>query len=49
MIPNKNGYFKKSDDIYVNEKENEKKIPEIINPIYKTIYNKEINDIIIYE
>ena len=49
MIPNKNGYFKKSDDIYVNEKEKEKKIPEIINPIYKTIYNKEINDIIIYE
>ena len=45
MIPNKNGYFKKSGDIYCYE--DDYKILTIINPIYKDIFNKELNDIIV--
>jgi hypothetical protein len=47
MIPNKNGYFKKIDEIYGYK--DTKKIPKIINPIYKEIFGKELNDIIMYE
>jgi hypothetical protein len=47
MIPNKNGYFKKIDEIYGYK--DKKRIPKIINPIYKEIFGKELNDIIMYE
>ena len=47
MIPNKNGNFKKIDEIYGYKDAN--KIPKIINPIYKTIFGKELNEIIMNE
>lgn len=47
MIPNKNGYFKKIDEIYGYRDAN--RIPKIINPIYKKIFGKELNDIIMNE
>lgn len=47
MIPNKNGYFKKIDEIYGYRDAN--RIPKIINPIYKQIFGKELNDIIMNE
>ena len=46
IIPNQNLQFKKINEIFGNDKE---KIDEIINPIYKEIFNKEINDIILHE
>ena len=47
MIPNQNGNFKKIDEIFGNN--DRKKIPDIIHPIYKTIFNQDLNDIILNE
>jgi hypothetical protein len=47
IIPNKKGDFKQITQIFGNDNANS--IPEIINPIYKKIFGKEINDIMIDE
>ena len=47
LVPNKNGKFKKINEIYGNEEANS--IPEIINPIYGKVLEKEINDIMIHQ
>ena len=47
IIPNKKGDFKQITQIFGNDSANS--IPEIINPIYKQIFGKEINDIMIDE
>ena len=47
LIPNRNGDFKNIKEIYSNEEANS--IPEIINPIYKKIFGKELNDILIHK
>ena len=47
LIPNKKGKFKKIKEIYGNEEANS--IPEIINPIYSKVLDKEINDIMIHQ
>ena len=46
LIPNRNGIFKNIKEIYSNDEANS--IPEIINPIYKKIFGKELNDILIH-
>lgn len=55
MIPNQKKEFKKISDIFGNREDedksykNGKAIDNEINVIYKDIFNKEINDIIVYE
>ena len=43
MIPNQNDNFKKINEIYINDKKN--KIPEVIAPIYKRIFKKEMKEL----
>ena len=43
IIPNKNGKFQKTEDLCRCDQDNP--IPSIINPIYFTIFEKEINEI----
>lgn len=47
IIPNRNDNFKKIDEIYGNDKKSE--VPEVIYPIYKKIFNKEIKEIYLNE
>ena len=49
MIPNKNGNFKRIFELFGNHHDNKNKIPEIINPIYKEVFDKDINEIIVHE
>ena len=49
MIPNKNGNLKKINELFGNDKDNKNKIPEIINPIYQKVFNKDINEIVVNE
>lgn len=47
MIPNQKGVFRLIGEIYDNDSAN--KIPVIIEPIFKNIFNEDIDDIIINE
>ena len=49
MIPNKNGNFKRIFELFGNDHDNKNKIPEIINPIYKEVFDKDINEILVNE
>ena len=47
IIPNKKGVFQKINEIYGND--NDKPIPDIINPIYLKTFGKEIKDIMLHQ
>ena len=47
MLPNKNGIFQKLNELYGNEIPND--IPDLINPMYKKIFGKEVKDIMIHQ
>ena len=52
IIPNQNGNFKKIGDLFGNKEEDTDEIYEIsdlIKLVYKEVFNKEIDDIIIHE
>ena len=46
IIPNRKGVFKKINELYANSEVNFN--PEIINNLYKKLFGKEINDILIH-
>ena len=47
IIPNRKGVFKKINELYANNEANFN--PEIINNLYKKLFGKEINDILIHK
>ena len=47
IIPNRKGVFKKINELYANSEANFN--PEIINNLYKKLFGKEINDILIHK
>ena len=47
IIPNRKGVFKKINELYSNNEANFN--PEIINNLYKKLFGKEINDILIHK
>lgn len=47
IIPNKNGKFQKTEELFCCDQDNP--IPSIINPIYFTIFEKEINEIYVHQ